>query len=287
MRLGIVGMIPGDPRAITASHLDAIRKLGVSAACFHGSGDILPDITPTDCRKIVDLYAAAGLELVQFGVGYRECLFDPDASMRDRVIRTIDRGIEAGRALNAGAVLIRTGSLSPTGSYSPSPRNYEPGRLEQLIETLRRIATKAETEGVTIVIETHALTIMGSPEINRQVIEAVGSDRMRVVMDFVNHFQSLDQVYHSTERLNHIFDLMGPISPVGHVKDIKLSDGLVLHIDEEVPGEGLLDLATALRRWEQLHPDGYMLVEHLPETKIPQAVENVRHISRDAGVKIW
>jgi sugar phosphate isomerase/epimerase len=137
-----------------------------------------------------------------------------------------------------------------------------------------------------VVIETHALTIMGSPEINRQVIEAVGSSRMRVVMDFVNHFQSLDQVYHSTDRINHIFDVMGAIAPIGHVKDIRIENRLVLHIAEEAPGQGVLDLATALRRWEARYPDGYMLVEHLSDERIPEAVAGVRRIAENAGVPI-
>lgn len=286
MRLGVVGMVPGDPRAITAEHLEKARDLGVTSACYHAAGPALFELTTADCRRANALYAAAGLELAQFGIGYGECLFDPDAGVRQRVVRIIDRGIEAAAMLDAGAALIRTGSLNPRGSYSPSPRNYEPGRLEQLTATLRRIADKAEQEGVTIVIETHVLTIMGSPVINRQVIDAVGSARMRLVMDFVNHFQSLEQVYHSTRRIDHIYDVMGDISAVAHIKDIKLSDGLVLHIDEEVPGDGELDLVAAVRRWEALYPDGYMLVEHLPETRIPAAVANVRRIAGEAGVVI-
>lgn len=286
MRLGIVGFAPGDPRAITEAQLDKGCALGVSSICYHGPGEILFDVSAADCDRVNRLYDEKGLELAQFGVGYGECLFDPDEAVRAQVIEKIYRGIEVGVELRAGCVLIRTGSLNPTGSYNPSPKNHEPGRIDTLVDTLKRVADKAEQAGMTIVVETHVLTIMGSPEINQQVIGAVGSERMRVVMDFVNHFQSLEQVYNSTERLNHIFDLMGPISTVGHVKDIKMSPGLVLHIDEEVPGEGELDVATALRRWEQAHPNDYMLVEHLPEDKIPLAVNNVRKIAREAGVDI-
>ena len=286
MRLGLVGFAPGDPRAITAEQLDRACALDVTSVCYHGPGDVLFDLTKADYERVNNLYDEKGLELAQFGVGYSECLFDPDKDTRAHVLRTIHRGIEVGVALRAGCVLIRTGSLNPTGSYNPSPENHKTERLETLVDTLRRVADKAEKEGMTIVVETHVLTIMGSPEINQQVIEAVGSDRMRVVMDYVNHFQSLEQVYNSTDRLNHIFDIMGPISAVGHVKDIKMSPGLVLHIDEEVPGAGVLDVATALQRWEQHHPEGYMLVEHLPEEKIANAVHNVRKIAQDAGVKI-
>ena len=286
MRLGVVGYIPGDPRAVTEEVLRKALDLEVTSACYHGPGEILDELTTSDCNRVNDLYSDLGLELAQFGVGYRECLFDPEASVRDRVVRTIHRGLEVGSALRAHNVLIRTGSLNPGGSYDPAPENHEPGRLEVLIDTLCRVADKAEAEGMNVVVETHALTIMGSPEINKQVVDAVGSDRILVVMDFVNHFQSLAQVYDSTERLNHIFDVMGPISTVAHIKDISVEPGFVIHMNEEVPGAGELDLVTAVRRWEALHPDGYMLVEHLPEDKIPTAVANVRRIAAEAGVAI-
>ena len=286
MRLGVVGYVPGDPRAVTEEVLRKALDLEVTSACYHGPGEILDELTTSDCNRVNDLYGDLGLELAQFGVGYRECLFDPEASVRDRVVRIIHRGLEVGSALLAHNVLIRTGSLNPGGSYDPAPENHEPGRLEVLIDTLSRVAVKAEEEGMNVVVETHALTIMGSPEINRQVVDAVGSDRIRVVMDFVNHFQSLAQVYNSAERLNRIYDVMGPISTVAHIKDISVEPGFVIHMNEEVPGAGELDLVTAVQRWEALHPDGYMLVEHLPEDKIPTAVANVRRIAEEAGVRI-
>lgn len=286
MRLGVVGFVPGDPRAVTEAVLKKGLDLGVTSVCYHGPGEILDELTTADCDRVNALYDELGLELAQFGIGYRECLFDPDGSVRDRVVKTIGRGIEAGRALRAHNVLIRTGSLNPAGSYDPTPENHEPGRLDVLIDTLSRVADKAEEEGMTVVIETHVLTIMGSPEINLQVIDAVGSERLRVVMDFVNHFQSLDQAYNSADRLNHIFDVMGPISTVSHIKDINVEPGFVLHMNEEVPGAGVLDLVTAVRRWEEIQPQGYMLVEHLPEDKIPTAVANVRRNAAEAGVEI-
>ncbi len=286
MRLGVVGYVPGDPRVVTEEVLREALDLEVTSVCYHGPGEILDELTAADCDRVNALYDDLGLELAQFGIGYRECLFDPDGAVRDRVVRTIQRGLEVGSALRAHNVLIRTGSLNPGGSYDPAPENHEPGRLEVLIDTLSRVVDKAEEEGMTVVVETHALTIMGAPEINRQVVDAVGSDRLRVVMDFVNHFQSLAQVYDSTERLNHIFDVMGPISTVAHIKDISVEPGFVIHMNEEVPGTGELDLVTAVRRWEALHPDGYMLVEHLPEDKIPTAVANVRRIAAEAGVAI-
>ena len=286
MRLGVVGMVPADPRAITGEQLRQVAALGVSAACFHVPGAVLSAVTDSDLRACRQRYRAAGLQLAQMGVGYGECLFDPDSAVRDGIQAAILRGLAVAGELDAGVVLIRTGSLSPTGSYSPSPRNHEPGRLGVLIGELRRVADAAEAAGITVVVETHNLTILGSPEINRQVIDAVGSPRLGIVMDFVNHVQSLEQAYASTARINHIFDVMGPIAPIGHVKDLATADGFVVHLNEALPGAGCLDLHTAVRRWEALAPDRYLLVEHLPDERIPTAVANVQRIAAEAGVAI-
>lgn len=286
MRLGVIGMLPGDFRDITADHLKAIQALGLTGAGFHAPGDRLSEVRTEECRRVRNLFAGAGVELVQFGVGFGECLFDPDVEVRDRVVGKIARGIEVSRELGAHVCLIRPGSLSPRGSYSPSPLNRTPACRERLVETLGRIARKAEAEGVVVITETHLLTILDSPETVRQVVEAVGSDRFRAVMDYVNHFQSLDQVYQSAERLGRIFEVMGPVCPVGHCKDLRAGDGLVLHLHEEIPGEGELDMAAALRLWHDLRPDGYMLLEHFPDEKYPLASRNVHRIAAEAGVEV-
>jgi sugar phosphate isomerase/epimerase len=286
MRLGVCGMIPSDFRQTNAEHLEDIKALGLSGAAFHYAGDQLDKISEADCQAVRATFAAADMDLVQFGIGYSECLFDEDENIRRNVIGKIERGIEVAHQLGALGCLIRTGSLNPAGAYAPARENLIPAARDQLVSTLKTIAAKAEAEKVDVVIETHLLTIMGSPEINRDVIEAVGSSRMSVVMDYVNHFQNLDQVYANAARLEHIFSIMNPISILGHCKDIKLSPGLVLHIDEEIPGDGELDLATALRLWHAAHPDGYMLLEHLPNEKYPRAAENTLKVIKEAGIPL-
>ena len=119
-----------------------------------------------------------------------------------------------------------------------------------------------------------------------QMVQMVGSSHLRLVLDYVNHFETLKQVYQSRARLAHIFEEMGPCGPVMHVKDITLGKGLVLHIEEAIPGTGELDLEYCLQSWEKLYPDGYALIEHLPMGLIPEAVKNTRTIAASAGVPI-
>ena len=78
MKLGIVGMRSGDFRTHERSHFEAIRELGFTGAGFHLPGDIAPEITPADIDRELGFLSDYGIELVQMGVGYGECLFDPD-----------------------------------------------------------------------------------------------------------------------------------------------------------------------------------------------------------------
>ena len=264
MRLGVVGMTPPDFRDIDASHLAAIADLQLTGAASHASLDGLGDVTSAQLASVRSAVEAAGMEFVQFGLGFGQCLFDPDSSVVQPLIESIGHGIEVAAELQAHYCLIRTGSLNPKGSYSASPENHRPECRDRLVETLRAIADKAETAGVTMVVETHLLTIMDSPEANASILADVGSGHMRIVMDCCNHFQAVHQVYDSRPRLDDIFRLMGPIAGCGHLKDAAVRDGFVSHIDEEVPGEGDLDLGYLLQLWQAMYADGYMLLEHLP-----------------------
>jgi sugar phosphate isomerase/epimerase len=286
MRLGVVDMLPKDFRTCTPADLSAITALGFTGFGCHLDGGLAFEITAADCAAFKALYTAAGLELAQFSLAYTECLFAPESAVRAALTEKIGRGIALARQLGAQALLIRPGSLNPAGPWTPARENHRPESLERLIDTLRPIAAQAEAAGVLLVMETHATSIMDSPEVCRAVIEAVGVPKLRLTMDVVNHFQTLRQVYGSGERIDHIFDTIGDIAPVAHIKDIIVQPKHVLHIDETVPGEGELDIGRLLRRFHALYPHGYGLIEHLSIDKVPLANMNVRRIAAECGVPI-
>jgi sugar phosphate isomerase/epimerase len=286
MRLGVVGMCR-DFRTLNQEEIEAIQKLEFTGVSYHFASSNIPLVSPEECTRCRFLLEKAQLDLVQFGITYEQCLFDPSSSVREAAIEAVNCGMSVARKLGAFFYLFRPGSLNPDGAWTSHQDNHLSESMERLIETLKPIAENAEREALTLVMETHAISIMDSPETCKEVVKRVGSDRLRIVMDFVNHFQTLRQVYESEARLNHIFDVMGSIAPMAHIKDIRVENGLVLHLNEEVPGEGELDLSVALKRFDALHPDGYGLIEHLPLEKIPLANINVRKIAAENGVNIY
>jgi sugar phosphate isomerase/epimerase len=286
MRLGIVGMLPGDFRTHTDEHLEAISKLGFTGAGFHFPGHLSGEITPSDIQHCISRFSRHNIDLVQFAITYPECLFHPDQAIRETVIDKIKRGTQVASDLSAPYCLIRPGSLNPSGSWTPHRDNHTPEAWHQLIETLQHITPTLEQLGVVAVMETHLVSILRNPESCRQMVETLGSSHMRLVMDYVNHFETLQHVYNSQERLDHIFTEMGAYAPVLHIKDISLGKGLVLHIEETVPDNGELDLVHCFQQFQNLYPDAYGLIEHLPVDQIPEANTNTRAIAAQAGVPI-
>ena len=286
MKLGIVGMLPGDFRTHEPSHLKAITDLGFTGAGFHFPGDEAGSITPDDIDRSRALFSDANLDLSQMAVTYKECLFDPDPVPRKSAIKKIVDTAAIAAALSAQHFLIRPGSRNPAGSWTPHRENHTAVSWSLFVETLSEVAEGLESHSVIAVMESHLVSILKNPEACVRMVDEVGSPNLRIVMDYVNHFESLDQVYASKARLDHIFDVMGALSPVMHIKDISLGPGLVLHIEEAIPGTGELDLAHCFNCFQTLFPDGYGLIEHLKPDLIPEATRNTRSIAEAAGIPI-
>lgn len=286
MRLGIVGMLPGDFRTHTDAHFEAITQLQFTGAGFHFPGHLSDDITPSDIEACIARFNKHNIDLVQFAITYPECLFDPDQTIRQTVIDKIKKGTQIAADLSAPYCLIRPGSLNPAGSWTPHRDNHTPEAWHRLIDTLKQITPTLEKSGVIAVMETHLVSILRDPEHCRKMVDTVGASNLRLVMDYVNHFETLQQVFNSQDRLDHIFNAMGTYAPVLHIKDITLGKGLVLHIEEAIPGNGELDLAHCFQQFEKQHPNAYGLIEHLPIDKIPEATTNTRTIASQAGVSI-
>ena len=286
MRLGVVGLLPRDFRTLESSHLQTIQDLGFTGGAFHFPAELCEEITTADTDRCRARFAEHNLDLAQFSITYPECLFDPDPEIRNAIIRKIKKGAEIAAGLSAQAFLLRPGSRNPAGSWTPHRDNHTPEAWDRLIETLREIAPTLEQHGVTVVMETHLVSILKNPETCRKMVESVGSPNLRLVMDYVNHFETLSQVYDSTDRLDHIFSEMGVYSPVMHIKDISIGKGLVIHLDETVPGNGELDLAHCFQHFQNHHPNNYGLIEHLKPDLIPEAAANTRAIATRAGVPI-
>lgn len=281
MRSGVVGLMPADLREVTPATADRLRELG-----FTGVSCVMRDpfaYTQADLARVRSVLADAGVRVAQANARYPD-LIHPDAAQRAAGLRALRQACVAARWLEAETVYVRPGSLNPAGSWTPHPENTHPRTLARLVTSLKSAAAAAEDLGVVLALEGHVVSSLDTPERLREIFEAVGSPALRHNVDPVNMIGGLRDVYDTTAFLGRLFAVLGPSIVAAHAKDLRVENRLVLHLEECVIGEGLLDQETFLHLFEAACPDGYVMIEHLPDDKVPAAKRALDAAADRAGL---
>lgn len=280
MKLGVVGLLP------PWEQIDAAAARRVRSAGYRGVSIFFQKPLEADAAAVRKLKAAldeADLEAAQAN-GWYEVLVNADEQLRAEGIRGLQALTRIGRALDAKTVYVRPGSLSAAGAWYPHPGNYAPEVFDRLVDSLRQAAQAAAAEGMMLALEGHVLSLLDTPQRMRDVIEAVGSPALRFNTDPVNFIGSVKDTYHPGRVLEELERVLGEYTVAAHLKDMTVQDRLVLHIEEVVIGEGSMDYGRLLPQLEQMNPEMYGIIEHLPDEKIPQARAGLMRAAEKAGV---
>jgi sugar phosphate isomerase/epimerase len=282
MRAGVVGLLPPRPGDVSEAHVGALRALGFTGASV--SLGVPGEVPEADLVHAREVLAAGGIRVAQASATYPP-LVHPDGAERARAVELLARACRQARALEAVYLLVRSGSVNLGGNYYPHRENHAPATADRLVEGLRRVSAAAESEGVILGLECHVITTLESPEKVRQIIDAVGSPALRYNADPVNFVASFADAYDTAGVLRRVFDQLGEYVVSAHVKDVCLGNRLVVHIDECAPGEGIFDLPAFMTLYERHHPEGYALIEHLPDARIPAAKAALDGVLDRAGLR--
>jgi len=270
MQLAVSGeIVPRDLAAVDDTVAAKIAELGFRGVGAHFLGD--PETLPrASLRRARQIFADRGLQIVQLS-GWHPLLVHADAAVRRAGVRTLQHALRAAADCGAHMVISGPGSLNPRGHWWPHPDNHTPSAEDALVASLAEVVAACEEYGVPIALECHVTSTLDTPTRVRRVVERVASPWIKVSLDPVNFIADLQTLYNTSSLLNQLFDLLGPYIIAAHIKDAYAENRLVVHISETVPGTGLLDFDTFFQRFEALLPDGYAIIEHLPESQIALA----------------
>jgi sugar phosphate isomerase/epimerase len=273
--------MPAHPRDITPETAARLRGLG-----FTGVTVIVPD--PLEARR--EEYERAGAILRDGGVKVAqanpryEVLVHPDPGRRSTGILGLRAACQCAQWLGARTIYVRPGSLNPAGPWTPHPENTSVRTLLRLVDSLQRVVGAAESVGIPLAIEGGSVCPLDTPERVRDVIQAVGSPALKFNADPVNFVRHLDDLYTSTSLVNRLFDVCSEHVVCGHAKDITFEDSIPLRLREVPIGAGIFDNVTCLKRFEACCPDGFVLIEHLPDELIPAAKRALDDEASRAGL---
>ena len=210
-----------------------------------------------------------------------------DEDIRKNEIKFVKRMVNVSSRLGCPNTYLRPGSLNPKGGWTPHPKNHSTEVWDRLVDSTKQICHVAENEGVMIAVEGGTVCPVDTPQKMKDLIDDVGSKNLGLNMDPVNFIGSLDIAYDTTSLINEFYKLIPDRILGAHAKDFTVVDGLLPHFEESIIGQpkSMLDNEALLLGLQKVNPNAHVLVEHLPDDKIPLAAAGIREIAERIGIK--
>jgi len=234
------------------------------------------------------MFEGRGFEMPQTVGNYGGKLIAEDDTERKNEIKFVKRMVNVTARLGSPNTYLRPGSLNPKGGWMPHPLNHSDEVFDRLVDSTKKICEVAENEGIMMAVEGGTVCPIDSPQRMKDLIDAVGSKALGLNMDPVNFVGSLDIAYDTTALINEFYELIPDRIVGAHAKDFTVVNALLPHFEESIIGqpESLLDNEALLVGLQKVNPNAHVLVEHLPDDKIPVAAAGIRKVAERAGI-VW
>ncbi|MCU0911140.1 MAG: sugar phosphate isomerase/epimerase [Rhodobacteraceae bacterium] len=234
MRLGVFAKtFPGtDPGTV----MTAAAGAGFSGVQYNMACSGLPPmpdrIAPATASEVGAAARARGLRV--FAVSGTWNMIHPDPVERAAGQRRLE-GIAARAALmGTDLVTLCTGTRDPQDQWRHHPGNALPDAWHDLRSEMVRAVETAERHDILLGIEPEMANVVNSAAAARLLIDEVGSDRLRIVLDPANLFEIASR---DTQRalVSQAVDLLADRIVMGHAKDRTPEGGFC------AAGQGVVD----------------------------------------------
>ena len=285
MLLGVAGLVPGDWKSIDGAVLDNVAQHGFKTVQIRV--DDPQSINDKDVIRLKSMFDSRGFPMPQTVGNYGGDLVAEDENVRKNEIKFVKRMVNVSSRLGCPNSYLRPGSLLPNGGWPPHPKNHSNEVWDRLVDSTKQICHVAENEGVMIAVEGGTVCPVDTPQKMKDLIDDVGSKNLGLNMDPVNFIGSLDIAYDTTSLINEFYKLIPDRILGAHAKDFTVVDGLLPHFEESIIGQpkSMLDNEALLLGLQKVNPNAHVLVEHLPDDKIPLAAAGIREIAERIGIK--
>ena len=273
------GVSDFDPELLARKHVEK----GFSAAYAPHI-----DINDTDLiRRTREAFKKAGVVIGE--VGYWENLFDINEEGRKRNHRGMLDALALAEELGARC------SVNVIGSYcgghfinANDAKNFSEEAFDQAVENARYFIDQVKPKTTFFTYEIYEFSNNDSPENLERLLKAVDRPQFGIHLDLTNMVNSARNYYNHLDLLRDAIRRVGDRIVCSHIKDVRMRDGVVSVILEEVmPGTGIIDLRAYLREVNKLPQIVPMLIEHLDnEEEYDIAAAYVRKCAADEGITL-
>ena len=200
-------------------------------------------------------------------------MIDPYETARKKACAQFSVQCRIASELGIPIVTLCTGSRHPQNQWIWHGENLSQSAWTALMRSTEAVLKHAENYRVRLGIEPEINNIICSPEKARAYLDAVGSQRMGIIMDGANLFRT-GQTASMEKTLTHAFEVLGDDIILAHAKDF-ICNGSMEFV---APGEGVLDYGLYIRLLKRYGYRGALIMHGLSEQQVPQSQAFLRQI---------
>jgi sugar phosphate isomerase/epimerase len=215
-------------------------------------------LTPAGVAGIAGTYRAQGIEIPVLGV-FANCLAHEEGERR-ALLAHFGRHMEAAAFSGIPCVATECG-------FFPGQRGVSADRYESaftcLSENLKALCELAEAHNVTVALEPCVLDVVPSAKRTADLIEQIGSPRLKVLLDPAN------LIANSSE--DDMFRYLAPHIFYFHGKDRKVNDAY-----GRLVGDGCIDWVRFLSLYRERTPGVPFILEYCNADNFVMTLDRVR-----------
>jgi sugar phosphate isomerase/epimerase len=256
MKLGIfaktfAGTSPRD--VLRAARRAGYRAVQYNFACS-GLG-ALPAAVPEQAADAVrEAATSEGVEIAAVSATYN--MVHPDRAERRRGRQSFAAIAGAAGRMGARLLTVCTGSRDPRDQWRHHPDNASPSSFRELCLECGLLLQVAEDHDLLIGIEPELANVVDTPRRALELLDALGSPRLRIVLDPANLFEVA-----APERRRALvegaIDLLGDRIALAHAKDRGPDGGFA------TAGRGVIDFRHFFRTLRRAGYDGTVVAHGL------------------------
>jgi sugar phosphate isomerase/epimerase len=256
------------------------RQLGLGSVQFFPPGAEVGfgfdgDVAHADFATWARAYAADDVEVC--GIAGYINLLHPDLARRRSNIEAFKGWIRELRTFGCRFISTETGTLATSGDWDDHPDNRSPAAWDAFRRVAEELVAVAAEEDAVILFEPYIVNVCHTPELAARLVREVGSPHLALLMDPTNWF---DNESARPERVAAVidagFEAERGLFRLAHAKDVTPPEPGSPKPGLPGPGQGLLDYPRYLSRLAEHGYDGPLVIEHLTEAEVPQALRFVQ-----------
>jgi len=231
----------------------------------------LPVKIPDEATSNVSYLASdKGLDIVGLSATFN--MIHPDEEIRKEGLRSLEVLASSCNNLGTNFLSLCTGSRDENDKWKWHPDNDTAEAWQDLFHTMEKALEIAEKHRVILGVEPESANVVKSALKARKLLDELKSDRIKVILDPANLFETAKNRQQIRDLITEALDLLHDDIVVVHAKDRTLNGQF------KAAGQGDVDFEFFVQQLRRINFSGPLVMHGLEEHEVKPCVEYLKSI---------